>query len=83
MFRESPVIKKYTVMKIKDAQSFDINNPKSICGLRMFDTIEEAQAKCDSKNKDKTNLDIYNIYILQFKLEIFSTCYKKSITFTK
>lgn len=80
MIKKSPLITKYTVMKIKDAESFDINNPKSVCGLRIFDTIEAAQAKCDAKNKSST--DLYNVYILRFRLEIFSTYHKESITWT-
>jgi hypothetical protein len=63
-------VDKYTIIKVKDAESFDINNPKNVCALRLYDDIEEAKKKCKAKNIAHPDTP-YGIYILRFELQLF------------
>ena len=69
MSKQKSLVTKYTVLKDCDVNLMDINDPKQLSKLKLYNDLNEATKICTEKNgRNQYN---YSIYELQYELYIF------------
>jgi len=70
MAREKSMVMKYAVLTEEAAKSIDINDPKQISKLKLYDRLDEAKLVCAVKDLRHPEYK-YAVYVLEYVIYLF------------
>ena len=70
MAKEKSLVLKYTVLTEDTANSININDPKQISKLKLYDDLDEAKLICETKAIRHPQYK-YAVYVLEFEIYLF------------
>jgi len=70
MAKEKSLVLKYTVLTEDTANSININDPKQISKLKLYDDLDEAKLTCEVKDMRHPEYK-YAVYVLEFEIYLF------------
>lgn len=76
MAKEESMVVKYAVLTEEVANSIDINDPKQISKLKLYDNLDEAKLVCAVKDLRHPEYK-YAVYVLEYVIYLFKK-YKES-----
>ena len=70
MAKEESMVIKYAVLTEEVANSIDINDPKQIAKLKLYDDLDEAKLVCTVKDLRHPEYK-YAVYVLEYVIYLF------------
>ena len=70
MAKEESMVIKYAVLTEEVANSIDINDPKQISKLKLYDNLDEAKLVCAVKDMRHPEAR-YAVYVLEYVIYLF------------
>lgn len=70
MAKEESMVIKYAVLTEEAANSIDINDPKQISKLKLYDDLDEAKLVCTVKDLRHPEYK-YAVYVLEYVIYLF------------
>ena len=68
--KNDSMVLKYAVLTEEAANSIDINDPKQIAKLKLYDDLDEAKLVCTVKDMRHPEYK-YGVYVLEFVIYLF------------
>lgn len=76
MAKEESLVIKYVVLTEEAANSIDINDPRQIRKLKLYDDLDEAKLTCEVKDMRHPEYK-YAVYVVEYVIYLFKK-YKES-----